>query len=367
MQVCSAKNPEKAFLTIKYEREETVRGQKEIKCVVWDLDNTLWDGVLLEGDDVRLKLGVIDVVKTLDKRGILHSIASKNFYDDAMKKLREFKIDDFFLFPEISWNAKSQSIAAIRENLNIGMDSFIFIDDEPFERDEVKSEHPDVWCIDALKYLELPSYPRLNPRFVTEDSKRRRLMYLQDQQRKQDENNFKGPRKEFLASLGIQLTVHEAVEEDLKRAEELTVRTNQLNATGKTYSYDDLKRYMTSKRHRLIVCELNNRYGSYGNIGLALVEILEEYYHINLLLMSCRVMSMGVGTILLTHIMQEAKKDGKSVRADFRHTGRNRMMYVTFKFAGFREVMTDRSGTMVMENDQDTIQEFPPHITITIQ
>ena len=147
----------------------------------------------------------------------------------------------------------------------------------------------------------------------------------------------------------------------------MTVRTNQLNATGKTYSYDELKKYMTSTRHRLIVCELNNRYGSYGNIGLALVEILEDYYHIKLLLMSCRVMSMGVGTILLTHIMQEAKKDRKSVRADFRHTGRNRMMYVTFKFAGFREVITDSSGTMVMENDQDTIQEFPPHISITIQ
>ena len=170
-----------------------------------------------------------------------------------------------------------------------------------------------------------------------------------------------------MASLGIHLIVHEAVEEDLKRAEELTVRTNQLNATGKTYSYDELKNYMTSKRHRLIVCELNNRYGSYGNIGIALVEVLKGYYHINLLLMSCRVMSMGVGTILLTHIMQEARKNGKRVRADFRHTGRNRTMYVTFKFAGFREVMTDSGGTIVMENDLDTIQEFPPHVTITIQ
>jgi FkbH-like protein len=340
--------------------------QKEIKCVVWDLDNTLWDGVLLEGDDVRLKPEIIDVVKTLDQRGILHSIASKNFYDDAMKKLREFKIDDFFLFPEIGWNSKSQSIAAIRENLNIGMDSFMFIDDEPFERDEVKSEHPDVTCIESSKYLELSSYPSLNPRFITKDSKRRRLMYLQDQKRKQDENNFKGPRKEFLASLGIHLIVHEAVEEDLKRAEELTVRTNQLNATGKTYSYDELKKHMTSKRHRLIVCELNNRYGSYGKIGLALVEVLEDYYHVKLLLMSCRVMSMGVGTILLTHIMQEARKDSKKVKADFRHTGRNRMMYVTFKFAGFREVITDSSGTIVMENNLDTIQEYPPYVTITL-
>jgi len=341
--------------------------QREIKCVVWDLDNTLWDGVLIEGDDVRLKPGVIDVIKTLDQRGILHSIASKNHYDDAMQKLREFKIDDFFLYPEIGWNAKSKSIANIHEKLNIGMDTFMFIDDEPYERDEVKSEHPDLTCIESSKYFELPSYPSLNPRFITKDSTKRRLMYLQDRQRKQDEDTFKGPRKEFLSSLNIHLMIHEAVLEDLRRAEELTVRTNQLNATGKTYSYDELKMYMTSKRHRLIVCEMNDKYGSYGNIGLALVEILEDYYHINLLLMSCRVMSLGVGTILLTHIMKEARKDGKSVSADFRHTGRNRMMYVTFKFANFREVMTDSGGTIVMENDLDTIQEFPQYVNLTIR
>jgi FkbH-like protein len=340
---------------------------KEIKCVVWDLDNTLWDGILLEGDDVRLKSGIKDVIKTLDQRGVLHSIASKNIYDDAMKKLREFKIDDLFLYPEISWNAKSQSIATIRENLNIGMDTFMFIDDEPYERDEVKSEHPDITCVEAAQYLELPSFPRLNPKFITQDSEKRRLMYFQDQKRKQDEKIFKGIRKEFLASLDIHLIINEAVKEDLDRAEELTVRTNQLTATGKTYSYNELKMYMKSKSHRLVVCEMDDKYGSYGKIGLSLVEILKDYYHIKLLLMSCRVMSLGVGTVLLTHIMQEAKKEGKKVRADFKHTGRNRMMYATFKFSNFKEAMTDSGGTIVMENDLENIQEYPAYVNLTIR
>jgi FkbH-like protein len=340
---------------------------KEIKCVVWDLDNTLWDGILLEGDDVRLKSGIKDVIKTLDQRGVLHSIASKNIYDDAMKKLREFKIDDLFLYPEISWNAKSQSIATIRENLNIGIDTFMFIDDEPYERDEVKSELPDITCVEAAQYLELPSFPRLNPKFITQDSEKRRLMYLQDQKRKQDEKIFKGIRKEFLASLDIHLIINEAVKEDLDRAEELTVRTNQLNATGKTYSYNELKMYMKSKSHRLVVCEMDDKYGSYGKIGLSLVEILKDYYHIKLLLMSCRVMSLGVGTVLLTHIMQEAKKEGKKVRADFKHTGRNRMMYATFKFGNFREVMTYDNGTIVMENNLENIQELPAYVNLTIR
>jgi len=341
--------------------------QKEIKCVVWDLDNTLWDGVLIEGDDLRLKPGIIDVIKTLDQRGILHSIASKNDYGDAMQKLREFKVDNYFLYPEINWSAKSKSIATIRENLNIGMDTFMFIDDEPYERDEVRSEHPDVICMESSKYSELPSYPSLNPRFITKDSKKRRLMYLQDQERKRDETAFVGPRKEFLSSLHIHLTIREAVLEDLKRAEELTVRTNQLNATGKTYSYDELKMYMTSTGHRLMVCEMIDKYGSYGTIGLALVEILNDYYHINLLLMSCRVMSLGIGTILLTHIMREARKEGKKVRADFKHTGRNRTMYVTFKFANFREVMTGSKELIIFENNLDAIQKFPPYVNISIK
>ena len=344
-----------------------MKQKKEIKCIVWDLDNTIWDGILLEGDEVRLKPGIVEVIKTLDHRGILHSISSKNNQDDAMQKLREFKIDDFFLFPEINWNAKSQSIATIQKNLNIGIDTFMFIDDEPYELDEVKSEHPEIICIDSSKYIDLPYLPNLNPKFITQDSKRRRLIYLQDQKRKMDEKKFEGPRKEFLASLDINLIIHEAVKEDLNRAEELTVRTNQLNATGKTYCYDELKMYMTSKRHRLIICEMNNKYGSYGNVGLALVEILENYYHIHLLLMSCRVMSMGVGTILLTHIMKDAKKNGKKVMADFRHTGRNRMMYVTLKFANFKEVKHDSSGTVIMENDLKFIQDFPPYITISIK
>jgi FkbH-like protein len=341
--------------------------QKEIKCIIWDLDNTIWDGILLEGDDLKLKPGIDEVIKTLDQRGILHSIASKGSYDDAMEKLSEFHLNEFFLYPEINWNAKSKSIESIQKKLNIGMDTLMFIDDQPFERDEVKGEYPEVTCIDSSEYLALPSHPRLNPKFITRDSKHRRLMYIGDQQRKIDENNFQGPRKEFLKSLSINLIISKAKEGDLERAEELTVRTNQLNATGKTYSYDELKIYMHSENHMLIMCEMNNRYGAYGKIGLSLVEISEDYFHIKLLLMSCRVMAFGVGTVLLSHIMHEAKKMKKKLRADFRSTGRNRMMYATFKFANFKEVQTDESGMKLLKNDLSLIQEFPNYINVFYQ
>jgi hypothetical protein len=78
-------------------------------------------------------------------------------------------------------------------------------------------------------------------------------------------------------------------------------------------------------------------------------------------------MSFGVGTVLLSHIMQQAQKSGKKVRADFIHTGRNRVMYVTFKFAGFKELMEDEFGTIVLENDLSSIQEFPPYVNVTLR
>lgn len=340
---------------------------KEIKCVVWDLDGTLWDGVLSEMDSVTLKPGVQEVIRTLDARGILHSIASRNDYGDAMHTLTEFGLDGYFLYPRIGWNAKSVSIAKLCSDLNIHTDAIMFIDDDPMERDEVKSEHPDITCLDASQYNTLPAHPRLNPRFVTEDARQRRLMYLADTKRKQDEDSYEGPKKEFLASLKMQFIISQAKDEDLRRAEELTARTNQLNTTGRTYSYDDLRTFISSPKHRLLVCEMNDKYGSYGKIGLALIEIAEDRFHLRLFLMSCRVMSRGVGTVLLSYIMQEAKKAKKRLKADFRNTGRNRMMHITFAFANFRATESDDSGNIVLENDLSVIQGYPSYIDVQVR
>ncbi len=340
--------------------------KKEIKCVVWDLDNTIWDGTLVEHDAVRVKPGIVEVIKTLDGRGILHSIASKNDYEDAMAKLKEFGIDEFFLYPEIHWNTKSSSVANIQKNINIGMDTILFIDDQAFERDEVVSVHPEVTAIDVIGYEKLPDLPGLNPRFITDDSRKRRKMYMDDIKRKKEEDDFTGPSEVFLASLAMHFVIHEAKEEDLMRAEELTVRTNQLNATGRTYDYDELNAFRLSDKHKLLVCELTDKYGSYGKIGLALIEKTAECWHLRLLLMSCRVMARGVGTVLLSYIMQETKRAGKKLIADFKHTGRNRMMYVSYKFANFKEASTDEEGNILLENDLTMIQPFPPYIDVRI-
>lgn len=341
-----------------------MRNTKDVKCVVWDLDNTIWEGTLLESENVTLKPKIKEIIAELDARGILHSIASKNNYQDAWKKLKEYELEQYFLYPEIHWNAKSYSVSNIQKNLNIGLDTMIFIDDLAFERDEVSTTHSEVQTFDALDYLNLIYHDRLNPRFLTEDAKRRRLMYVEDMHRIKAEEKYKGPKEDFLTSLNMELGISEALEEDLRRAEELTVRTNQLNATGQTYSYEELFAFMQSDQYKLYVCELNDKYGSYGKIGLALVKINKDNWHLKMLLMSCRVLSKSIGSVLMTFIMREAKKNKKRLLADFKQTDRNRMVYITYKFAKFKEIHNDGKGMILLENDLRQIQPWPPYIKI---
>src|SRR5690554_3135807 len=125
------------------------RAVRKIKCVIWDLDHTIWEGILMEDSTVRLHDHIVEVIETLDQRGILQSIASRNEHDVAMEKLKQLGIDHYFIYPQINWNNKSASIQSIVESINIGMDTIAFIDDQPYEREEVNFHHPDVLCIDA--------------------------------------------------------------------------------------------------------------------------------------------------------------------------------------------------------------------------
>ena len=246
------------------------------------------------------------------------------------------------------------------------MDSLLFIDDEDFELLEVQSEHPEVMCLKANNTDILLAHPRLNPRFISRDSGRRRQLYLERIERNLAEEKFVGPRSEFLASLNMQLTISLSTENDLKRAEELCVRTNQLNTTGKTYDYDELKEFIYSKSHKLYICELQDKFGYQGKVGLALIELNGDYHYLRLFIMSCRVMSSGVGTVLLSYVMHQAKAQQKILRADFKHTGRNRPMFITLKMANFKEVSSDFEGEVVLQNDLSLVPPYPPYLKLSI-
>jgi FkbH-like protein len=338
-------------------------GGRKIKVVVWDLDNTIWDGVLLEDRVVTLRRGIVDVIDELDRRGILQSVASKNEHDVAMAKLEEFGLAAYFLSPQIHWGAKSGSIRRLAEILNLGLDSFAFIDDQIFERDEVASELSEVLCLDAAVAGELTARPEFMPRFVTEESRQRRQIYELDMRRQRAEESFEGPKEEFLASLGLEFGIAQAAPGDLERVEELTVRTNQLNATGYTYSYEELEAFRASPDHLLLVAQLEDRYGTYGKIGVALLEQGGDAWTIKLLLMSCRVMARGVGSVLLAHVMRRAQKAGVRLLAEFIPNGRNRQMQITFRFSGFRE-KERRDGVVVLEADLQREVTYPRYVTV---
>ena len=338
------------------------QSQKNIKCVVWDLDNTLWQGTLLEGGIDGLKPGVLETLRILDERGILQSVASKNEYSIAMEKLESLGVSDYFLYPQIHWGAKSGSLQRIASDLNIGLNTFAFVDDQAFEREEVAFEMPEVLCVETID----TDAGAFKPRFSTDDSRRRRLMYQADIERKSVEQHFEGPPDDFLASLGMQLSIHPAREEDLKRAEELTQRTHQLNTTGYTYSYDELNQFRTSDQHHLWIAGLEDKYGPYGKIGLALVERTDSAWTIKLLLMSCRVMSRGVGATFINFIRNQARQNEVRLFAEILPNERNRMMYMTYKFNQFKE-FEQRGDLAILENDLSRIQDYPRYFQMDIE
>lgn len=337
---------------------------RKIKCLVFDLDGTLWDGTLVENYNVKLKKGVKELLAELDRRGILMSISSKNDFEYAEKKLREEGIFDYFLVPQISWNPKSEAVAEISRLLNLSLKEFAFIDDNRTERDEVSFAHPEVLVLEASKLSSLAEMEEFCPRFITEDSRLRRSLYINDLRRQRDEKEFKGTSEEFLATLGMKLTVSRVCEGDLERVEELTQRTHQLNSTGRTFSFDQLQALIHDDRYIFLIASLENKYGDCGKVGIALLEKSGNDYIIKLLIMSCRVMTLGVGSALLVFLSHIAERDGKRLVADFIFTERNRIMYITYKMLGFTDDSDDDAEELLLVYDGEH-REVPNYFNLT--
>lgn len=316
---------------------ETVATTIKTKCVVWDLDNTLWHGTLLENDQLTLNEDIKRIICALDKRGILHSISSRNDFAAAKKKLIEFGMWDYFIYPEINWSHKSNAIHNIAKNINIGLDTLAFVDDQQFELDEVTSAYPMVKTFSPQQSLAFLTDESFMPRFITSESAKRRHYYKSDILRNEAESQANN-NIDFLQSLHLELTIKRVAEEDLQRAEELTQRTHQLNTTGTIYSYETLTEFMHSDKYEVLCCSLKDKYGAYGTIGLALIEKSDAIWTIELLLMSCRVMSRNIGQSLLAFISQYAAKNNATLRARFVENDVNRQMYIMLKFNGFEEI-----------------------------
>ncbi|MGW1615809.1 HAD-IIIC family phosphatase [Streptomyces sp. NPDC002285] len=311
-----------------------------VKCIVWDLDDTLWSGILSEGGAATLRPGAAEILAALDERGVLHSIASRNEPGPAMRHLDQLGVAHYFLHPQISWRPKSESVRTIARALNISIDALVLVDDSPFERAEVSDAHQGLRCIDSAHLSGLLALFDFD-RPVTDEARQRRHLYRQAEVREAYESDFRGPRQEFLASLGMHLYIEPAAPQDLLRAAELTQRTHQLNTTGLTFSAEELGRLRARPDQMLLTIRLDDRFGSYGVVGLVLLGKSDDELCIRLFLMSCRVMGRNIGGAVLTYLAQQADDRGLVLTADFLPNEVNRSMYTVYRLAGFTEVGRD--------------------------
>ncbi|WP_409061008.1 HAD-IIIC family phosphatase [Streptomyces sp. SYP-A7185] len=340
----------------------TNKGMSTVKCLVWDLDDTLWDGVVLEGDDPEPVPAAVATLNALDERGILHAVASRGEHEVAAAHLRRHGLDDLFTVLEVGWGAKSAAVRRIAETLGIGLDTLAFVDNDPVERAEVAAELPMVRCYPAELAGQLPEREEFRPPFVTAESRQRRTLYRVEADRRAAQDDHTGPATDFLTSLDLTLTLRPATPDDLARAHELTVRTHQLNTTGWSADMAELRRLCARDDHEVLVASLTDRFGPYGTVGLAISETDATRSVLKLLLMSCRVTSRGVGAVLLDHLVRRALAAGRRPMAEFVPTEVNRIMLVTLRFAGFEVV--DRDGDRLLLEQRNEPSARTGHVRV---
>lgn len=335
-----------------------------VKCLVWDLDDTLWDGVVLEDDRPRPFPAAVDALHTLDRRGILHAVAGRGDRARATAHLAEHALDEMFCAVAVGWGAKSAAIRGIAADLNIGLDTVAFIDNDPVERAEVTAALPMVRCYPAAQAGGLAALAEFRPDVVTDEARLRRRRYLAERSRVAAEHAFPGSPAEFLTSLELTMTVRAATEDDFARAHELTVRTHQLNTTGRTLDAARLRELTSSERHEVLVVDVADRFGEHGTVGLAVLRLAGPDVVLELLLTSCRVLNRGVGALFLGHLVRDVLARGRRPVARFVGTSANRIMLVTLRFAGFEPAGEDGAELTLAYDPRRPPPPRPAHVRI---
>lgn len=281
----------------------------KVKCVVWDLDNTVWDGILIETEntaELKLRENVLDTIKALDERGIIQSVASKNEFAPAWEAVQKLGISDYFLYPQIHWNAKSGSIETIAGSLNIGADTFALIDDSAFEREQVRAALPQVRTYDAEEITSLLTRPEFDVP-VTTESKSRRLMYKAEEKRGELKAAGGTDAIDFLKKCNIRLNIFTPEsDEEILRCYELVVRTNQLNMSGKKYTREEFDAVLNKPGHTDFAFSCEDDFGSYGIVGFGQFAAENSELVFTEFAMSCRVAGKYVESALFAELLSRA-------------------------------------------------------------
>lgn len=298
------------------------------KCIVLDLDNTLWGGIVGEDGMENLHLSVKapgnsflafqQALLDLYHRGVILAINSRNNFEDAMQVIRNHPNmllkENHFAAHRINWEDKAKNIRELAQELNIGLDSMVFLDDDQTNRDLVRALVPEV------DVPELPADPKLYTQFlnsltyfptqvVTNEDAMRGNLYTTERLRKEEEGQH-ASKEDFLKSLNLELQISKNDKENIPRLAQLTEKTNQFNVKKTPYTEEEVLAFIESDTHDVYHGQLVDRYGDYGIIVLAIIKKEEKVWHIDTLLMSCRVFGRGVEDAFLSFLAEKAKSEG---------------------------------------------------------
>jgi len=301
------------------------------KCVVVDLDNTLWGGIVGEDGLGQIKLGNTSpgveyqdfqrYLRSLTERGMLLAINSKNNFEDAMQVIRShegmiLREKDFSAI-RVNWKPKVENMISIAQELNIGLDSLMFVDDNPSECEIMRNSLPAVLTVDlptdpSLYRETLELLPQLQSLVLTDEDRHRVEQYRANQKRHEIRASAQSV-EEYLKSLEVAVEVTLASESTLPRIHQLFQRTNQFNLTSRRYDEAQLVTFLKDSRIRIYALRARDRFGDHGIVAIALVRTGGENCVIDSFLMSCRVIGYGVETALLAIIYEQARHEGASV------------------------------------------------------
>ncbi|PIF43434.1 HAD superfamily phosphatase (TIGR01681 family)/FkbH-like protein [Chryseobacterium sp. 52] len=325
------------------------------KCLILDLDNTTWGGII--GDDglEKIQIGSLGIgkaftefqywIKALQKRGVILAVCSKNDEDKAREPFEKhpdmiLKLEDIAVFVA-NWENKADNIRKIQNILNIGFDSMVFLDDNPFERNIVRENLPEV-CVpelpeDPAEYLEyLYGLNLFETASFSENDAERTKQYQVEAKRAVDLDRFTNV-EDFLKSMAMTSDVKSFDSFSKPRVSQLTQRSNQFNLRTVRYTEQDVESLINSEEHYTLSFTLEDKYGDNGLICVIVMEKTDqETLFINTWLMSCRVLKRGMEDFTLNTIVDAARKNGyKYVVGEYLPTAKNQMVKDHYERLGF--------------------------------
>ena len=325
-----------------------------IKCVIWDIDNTLLDGVYLESGPARpqpdpAQLGIL---RELSRRGIVHALASRNPPEAAEYTGRVTGHE--FAAAECGWGAKSGAVTAIIDRLGLAAEAVAFVDDELIERAEVAAAVPGVLVLAAEDMPDAAGWPEFSPAVVTAEARRRGEMYAQRRRRQEEARAFGGNRDEFLRCSQTRVVIDPATAADLPRLHELAERTRQFNSIGAAVPEPELAALLGRPDRKLVTVRLSDRFGDDGLVGACAIEYAPAAWRVPLLLMSCRAMGRGVIDALLAWLCRAAARAGApAVELPCLLTERNVPLRLALAAAGFRSADPPPEGPALFSRRVD--------------